>query len=64
MTLKEYMLKQLEEALGDDNRWFCSQHYKQNIEDPEILCRYYLEHGGGVDFFKRYGSKLDRKRAD
>ena len=49
---------QLTEALGPDNRWFCSQFYRQEVRDPEKLIRYYIEKGGAVDFARRYNQAM------
>ena len=53
MELKEYVRKQLEEALGADNRWFCSQHHRREVTDPNILLEYYIKHGGAEGFAQR-----------
>jgi hypothetical protein len=60
MTLAEYLRLQMVEALGDENRWYCSQYYQREITDHEILFRYYIQHGGAKNFAERFGDKLDK----
>ena len=45
---------QLAEILGDDNRWYCSQYYRREINDPETLARYFCRHGGAINFALRW----------
>lgn len=37
---------QKEEALGEDNRWFASQHFGRPVTDPGELMMYYIQNGG------------------
>ena len=53
MEFKKHCLEQVKEALGDDNRWFCSQYYGYKVTDPEILLEYYIKHGGAEKFAKK-----------
>jgi len=45
---------QLDEAFGPLNRWFCSQAYRREITNPELLLAYYIRSGGAEDFAKRF----------
>ena len=49
---------QLAEAVGQDNRWYCSQYFGRQIDDPEILFRYFVKSGGATDFARRYSLAL------
>jgi hypothetical protein len=53
MELKEYARMQVEEALGPVNRWYCSEHYRREITEPNILIEYYIKHGGAEHFARR-----------
>jgi len=55
MKLTDYVCKQLEEALGPVNRWFCSQHYGREVTEPDLLVEYYIRHGGAEHFRHKYG---------
>ena len=52
-AMKAYMQKQMEEALGADNRYYCSQYYGHEVSDPEVLLAYYIKHGGAKGFRER-----------
>lgn len=54
MELKEYVDLQLAEALGADNRWYCSEYYGHAVTERETLLRYYIRHGGAADFARRW----------
>jgi hypothetical protein len=45
---------QLAEALGDVNRWFCSEFYNRAISDPHILLEYFIRNGGAANFAHRF----------
>jgi hypothetical protein len=45
---------QVAEAFGPVNRWFCSEAYGKEIDDPELLLTYYIKSGGAGDFARRY----------
>lgn len=45
---------QLAEARGALNRWYCSQCHCRQIDDDEMLMRYYIKSGGAKDFARRY----------
>jgi hypothetical protein len=53
MELKDYVRLQLEEALGPVNRWYCSQHYRREVTEPNTLLEYYIKHGGAEQFARR-----------
>ena len=44
MTLKERNKKQIDEALGEVNRYFFHEHYKRDGTDEELVM-YYIEFG-------------------
>jgi hypothetical protein len=46
--------KQLAEALGQVNRWYCSQAHGRPINDPELLLSHFIKSGGARDFARRY----------
>ena len=41
--------RRFEEAMGDDNRYFCSEFYNREIWDPEVLWEYYMSHANRVE---------------
>ena len=49
---------QVAEALGSDNRWFCSQAYGRPINDPELLLRYFVKSDGARDFADRFDEAM------
>ena len=54
MSQKSLAQKQIDEALGPVNRWYCSEYFRREITDPNKLIEYYIRHGGAVDFAKRH----------
>lgn len=50
MQFGAYLQTQVQEAMGELNRYYCSKHYGKEISDPEILLRYYIKNGGSKDF--------------
>src|SRR4051812_38926799 len=46
--------KQLAEAFGSENRWYCSQYHGCRIDDPDTLLVYFIKSGGASDFAVRY----------
>jgi hypothetical protein len=52
---------QLAEALGSNNRWFCSEFYGRKIEDPELLLCYFIRSGGARDFCRRFNEAMGRE---
>jgi len=51
---------QIAEILGDDNRWFCSQHHDREVTDPETLALYFCRQGGAGDFARRWNDAMGR----
>jgi hypothetical protein len=49
---------QLAEALGPDNRWYCSQAHGRPVDDPELLLRHFVRSGGAADFARRFTEAL------
>ncbi|HVT90300.1 MAG TPA: hypothetical protein VHD56_15720 [Tepidisphaeraceae bacterium] len=49
---------QLAEALGQTNRWYCSQYHGRKIDDPETLLAYFIKNGGARDFAERYNQAM------
>ena len=50
MGMVDFLEQQKREALGPVNKWYCSQHYRYEVSDPEILLAYYIKHGGAWHF--------------
>src|SRR5690349_11991865 len=50
--------KQLEEAFGPVNRWYCAQAYGEKIEDREKLLIYFVRSGGAADFARRFDEAM------
>lgn len=51
------------EALGRDNRWYCSQFHGRQIDDGNLLWEYYVRSGGAEDFANRFVEAMgDRNR--
>jgi hypothetical protein len=42
----------MKEALGPDNKYFCSKFYNRDVTDPEILLAYYIKYGGAEGYRK------------
>jgi len=49
---------QVAEAFGPTNRWFCSEAFGREIDDPELLLIYYIRSGGAADFARRYDQAM------
>lgn len=49
---------QLAEALGPDNRWFCSQNCGREVADPDELWIYFIRSGGARNFAARYEAAM------
>ena len=58
MNMAEYLRCQMQEALGDDNRWHCSKHYGYDVQDKDLLLAYYIKHGGATHFCKEHLADL------
>ena len=50
---------QVAEAFGPTNRWFCSEAFGREIDDPELLLIYYIRSGGAADFAIRFDQAMD-----
>jgi hypothetical protein len=46
--------KQLTEAFGPVNQWYCSQAHGRPVHDPEALLRHFIRSGGAADFAERF----------
>ncbi len=53
MELAEIVKAEVTEALGADNKWYCSRHFGYEITHPDTLLTYYIRNGGAADFRKR-----------
>jgi hypothetical protein len=49
-NLVDFLDEQRREALGPVNKWYCSQHFGHEVQDPDILLAYYIKHGGAQHF--------------
>jgi hypothetical protein len=49
---------QLNEAVGDLNRYYCSQAHGYDIHEEEKLVRYYVKSGGAKDFARRWDEAM------
>jgi hypothetical protein len=56
--LSDYLDQQRREALGAVNKWYCSQHFGYEVNDPETLLRYYIKHGGAQHFCQEHKQEL------
>jgi hypothetical protein len=52
MEISEQLACQVREALDPVNRWYCSQFFGYEVNDPEILLAYYIKHGGAEHYRK------------
>jgi hypothetical protein len=50
---RTYMQAQIEEMLGEVNRWYAGEALHRPASDSEAVL-YYIEHGGAADFRKRW----------
>src|SRR5688572_3381183 len=50
--------KQLDEAFGPVNRWYCAQAYGRPVNEPELLLIYFIKSGGAADFASRYAEAM------
>ena len=62
MRMCEYLERQMQEALGPVNKWYCSQHYGCEISDPECLLAYYIKHGGASNFRQEHRTDISEQR--
>jgi len=63
MEISKYLSHQMQEALGADNKWFCSQYYGYEICDQETLLSYYIKHGGAKHFREKAESVTHGEKA-
>src|SRR4051812_16880094 len=49
---------QMGEALGAVNRWYCAQGYGREVQEDELLIRYFIRSGGAADFARRWGEAM------
>jgi hypothetical protein len=49
---------QLAEALGEDNRWFCSREHGYEVHDPDLLVKHFVKKGGAADFARRFAEAM------
>ncbi len=50
MGMVDFLEQQKREALGPVNKWFCSQYYGYEVNDPDRLLAYYIKHGGAMHY--------------
>lgn len=46
--------RQVEEALGPINKWYCSQRMGYEVKDPNKLMEYYIKSGAAARFAEWY----------
>jgi hypothetical protein len=49
---------QVAEALGSVNRWYCSEAYGFEVDNPDLLLAYYIQSGGAADFAERFDQAM------
>ena len=54
-SMSSFLEQQKREALGADNKWFCSQFYGYEVTNPDQLLSYYIKNGGACNYRQRYG---------
>ena len=50
--------KQLDEAFGPVNRWYCSKAHGRPVDDPNLLLTHFIKSGGAADFAARYDAAM------
>lgn len=60
--LAESLEQQQREALGSVNKWYCSQFYGYEVTDPETLVRYYIKHGGAMNYRQVHGNVAGQEK--
>ena len=50
--------KQLDEAFGSVNRWFCAQAHGRRVDDKNALLEYFIKTGGAEDFAIRFDEAM------
>ncbi len=58
-TLVDFLDEQRREALGPVNKWYCSQHFGYEVQDPDILLAYYIKHGGAQHYRQAHRFDVD-----
>jgi len=58
-----YLDKQMQEALGPVNKWYCSQFMGYEVTDPELLLTYYIKHGGASQFRMHHTNDFDASKS-
>jgi hypothetical protein len=49
---------QLAEALGPDNKFFCSCYFCREVTDADTLLMYFVRSGGAADFARRWNQAM------
>lgn len=57
LAQEKYMELQMEEMLGEVNKYYASKKFKREVSDSEAIM-YYIESGASKDFFNQYGSLI------
>ncbi len=58
ICLSDFLEQQRREALGADNKWYCSQHEGYEVTDPETLLKHYIKYGGAYRFRQEHCCEL------
>ena len=53
MELAEILKAEVTEALGSDNKWYCSKQFGREITNPDTLLTHYIRNGGPEHFRRR-----------
>ena len=60
MELAEIVKAEVTEALGADNKWFCSRHFGYEITNSDTLITYYIRNGGPEQFRQKLRAEAPR----
>lgn len=61
MTLREYLTKQQDEILSNENRWYAGEYFKREVVEPDLLCYYYIKVTKSAEnFAARHRHLLDK----
>jgi hypothetical protein len=63
ICFSDFLDQQRREALGPVNKWYCSQFYGYEVNDPETLLAYYIKHGGASRFREEHCCDLNNLAA-
>ena len=55
--LETVVKHEVQEALGPDNKWYCSNKYGYEVTDPDKLLTYYIKAGGAKNYRDRITAK-------